>query len=135
RPGARPGGGPGAGEPEAAGPGPGAEHLALVVVLLALLRRAEDRVRLGDLLEPVLRLLVARVGVGVIVASELAVGLLDLTGGRVLVHTEVLVEVLGHPVTAAHDITSLLRASSRASLLRGSVQPPLRTSLLCGLLL
>ena len=48
---------------------------------------------LGDLLEALLGLLVVGVGVGVVLARELAVGLLDLLGGRFLVDPERLVVV------------------------------------------
>src|SRR5690606_30564576 len=64
---------PGAGTEPAA-----AEQRAGLVVLLALLGVTEDVVRLGDLLEALLRLGVALVGVRVELAGELPVRLLDL---------------------------------------------------------
>ena len=67
------------------------------VVLLALLGVAEDVVRLGDLLEALLGLLVAGVLVGVVLARELAVRLLDLVGRGLALDAEHLVVVLcGH---------------------------------------
>ena len=71
-------------------PGSKPEDAALVV-LLALLGVGQDRVRLLDLLEALLGLLVARVLVRVVLARELAVGLLDLLGGGLLVDAERLV--------------------------------------------
>ena len=69
----------------AARAGARAERPGPAVVLLALLGVAEHVVRLGDLLEARLGVLVARVAVRVIVARQLAVGLLDLLGGGALV--------------------------------------------------
>ena len=77
----------------AAGPGAGGERAGAAVVLLALLGVAEHVVGLGDLLEARLGLLVVGVAVGVVLARELAVGLLDLLGGRLLVDPERLVVV------------------------------------------
>ena len=59
-------------------------HRADLVVLLALLGVGEHRVRLADLLELRLRLRIALVGVGVILAGELAVRLLQLGVADVL---------------------------------------------------
>ncbi len=75
------------------GPAPVANGPGAGVVLLALLGIAEHVVGLGDLLEARLRLLVVRVAVGVVLTRELAVGLLDLLGGRLLVDPERLVVV------------------------------------------
>jgi hypothetical protein len=58
------------------------------VVGLALLGVGQDRVRLLHLLEALLGRLVARVAVGVVLARELAVGLLDLLVGGLLVDAE-----------------------------------------------
>src|SRR5690606_15048536 len=69
-----------------------------LVVFLALFRIGEDRVRLGDVLEALLRRLVARVGVGVELLGELAVGALDLVLARVGRDLQDRVEVLLHPV-------------------------------------
>ena len=76
-----------------AGAGPGGERTGAAVVLLALLRVAQHVVGLGDLLEARLCLLVVRVAVGVVLAREFAVGLLDLLGRRFLVDPERLVVV------------------------------------------
>ena len=75
-----------------------AEDPATRVVLLALLGVGQDRVGLLDLLEPLLGALVALVAVGVVLARELAVGLLDLVLGGLLVDAEDLVGILdgGH---------------------------------------
>ena len=67
---------------------------AELVVLLALLRIAEDLVRLVDLLELRLGRLVAGVHVGMMLAGELAVRLLDLFLRRALGDAERLVIVL-----------------------------------------
>src|SRR5699024_6512480 len=94
-PGAEPAGaGPPGGEPSAAARAESAagaaraeaarvEDAACFVVLLALVRVPEDRVRLADPLEALLGLGVVGVGVRVQLAGELAVRLLDLvsTGG------------------------------------------------------
>src|SRR5581483_11447900 len=66
--------GPGAGAADASG--------AEAVVLLALLRVGEQVVRRLDVLEPLLRLLVAGVAVRVVLARKLAIRLLDLVVGR-----------------------------------------------------
>jgi hypothetical protein len=52
--------------------------VAEAVVLLPLFRVGEDRVRLVDLLEPILRGLVAGVPVGVVLKGELAERLLEV---------------------------------------------------------
>ena len=72
---------------EAAGALEGAD-LAHLVVLLALLGVTDDVVGLGHLLEVVVLGGVAGVGVGVVGARQLAVGLLDLVGRRVLLDAE-----------------------------------------------
>src|SRR5205085_7861912 len=61
-----------------------AERAGSTVVGLALLRIGQDVMRLGDLLEALLRLLVARVAVRVILTRKLAVRLLDLLLGGAL---------------------------------------------------
>ena len=103
--------------PGGEGPEPAGAHL---VVAAALLRVADHVVGLGDGLEPVLGRLVTGVGVGMVGARELAVGLLDLVGRCVLRHPEDLVEVLGHPVGAGHALASLPRRLRSSSL---SAQP------------
>ena len=65
------------------------------VVLLALLRVAEDVVCLRDRLEALLGLRVTRVLVGVVLARELAVRLLDLVLARLAADAEHLVMILG----------------------------------------
>ena len=85
-------------------PGPPPANDAAAVVLLALVGVAEDVVGRRDLLEALLGLLVARVAVRVVLARELAVGLLDLVRRRLLVDAEDLVEVaLGHVAPSRHD--------------------------------
>src|ERR1700684_2351264 len=69
------------------------ERSGAAVVLLALLGIAKHVVGLGDLLEALLRLLVVGVAVGVVLTRELAVGLLDLLGARLLVDPERLVVI------------------------------------------
>ena len=77
----------------AARAGAGGEGPGCAVVLLALLGVAEHVVSLGDLLEARLGVLVVGVGVGVVLARELAVGLLDLLRRGLLVDAERLVVV------------------------------------------
>src|SRR5262249_3820182 len=93
----------------AAGAGAGRERAAAAVVLLALLGIAEHVVRLGDLLEAGLRLLIVRIAVRVVLARELAVGLLDFLGSGLLVNPERLV-VVG---TARHLTPSPTRQRPR----------------------
>ena len=74
----------------------GAEH----VVAAPALRVPQRLVGEGDQLEAVLGLLVARLGVRVQLAGELAVGPLDLGLGRAVAYPQQLVEVgvcVGHP--------------------------------------
>src|SRR5690606_14357356 len=59
-------------------------HLAHLVVLPALLVVRQHRIRLADLLEPLGRLRIVGVRVGVVLLREPAVCLLDLIGARVL---------------------------------------------------
>ena len=75
------------------------------VVLLALLRVAEHVVGVLDLLEALLGLGVAGVAVGVVLAHELAVRLLDLLRRRLLVDAEDLVEVRRHRSSYAATTT------------------------------
>ena len=77
----------------AAGCGTAHAGLAQEVVLLALLRIGEDLVGLRDLLEALLGSRIVRVLVGVRLAHELAIGLLDLVGARVAGDAERLVMV------------------------------------------
>src|SRR6266540_3187755 len=84
-----------------------AEQPARLVVLLALLGIADHVVRLGDLLEPGLSGGVPGVGVRVVLARQLAVGLLDLVGIGGLGDAENLVEVLLEPVLRAHPTPPL----------------------------
>jgi hypothetical protein len=75
-----------------------AEEDPAAVVLLALVRVADDVVGRLDLLEALLGRRVVRVAVGVVTARELAVGLFDLVGRRLAVDAEDGVWVaLGHP--------------------------------------
>ena len=89
----------GAGRPAGAASAPerarveAAEDAAAGVVALALVGVGQDRVRLLHLLEALLRRLVAGVAVRVVLAGELAVGLLDLLVGGLPVDAERLVWV------------------------------------------
>src|SRR5690348_13509412 len=73
---------------------PATEQRPRLVVLLAPFLVRQDVVRLGDLLEALLRRGVVLVGVGGVFPRQLAVGLLDLIGGGVLGDAEDLVVVL-----------------------------------------
>ena len=73
------------------------EDRAAAVVLLALLGIRQDVVGLGDLLEALLGRGVPRVAVRVVLARELAVGLLDVVGRGLLVDPEDLVVVACAP--------------------------------------
>src|SRR5439155_26002197 len=73
-------------------------HLPDLVVLLALVFVTQDVVGRGDLLEPLLGLLVPCVGVRVVLLGEPSVGLLDLRGGGVLGNAQDLVVVLLEPL-------------------------------------
>ena len=86
-----------AAEAAAAGGAPGRPEAAPVVGL-ALLGIREQVVGLLDLLEALLGLLVVRVAVGVVLADQLAVGLLDLVGRRRPLDSQDLVGIalLGH---------------------------------------
>ena len=83
------------GGPEASGARPAVVRPGAVVAL-ALLGVREDVVRGLHLFEPRLGSLVARVAVGVHLADELAIGLLDLGRRRVLLDAQRLVEGLSH---------------------------------------
>src|SRR5262249_39815426 len=78
---------------EAARSDAGRDHLANLVVLLALLRVTEDVVGCGYLLEALFGDLVTRVGVRVVLLRELPIGARDVLLGRTLRHTEHLVVV------------------------------------------
>src|SRR5690606_33153011 len=101
-------------EPEAAGPCAGAPagetcahgpEAADLVVLLALLGVADHVVGGRDLLEALLGGLVARVGVGVVLARELPVGVLDLLLGGGLADPEDSVVILLEPLTlGGHEL-------------------------------
>ncbi len=91
---------------------PAASHRADRVVVLTILVIGQDGVGLADFLELGLSGLVARVLVGVLLPSQLAVGLLDRLLVRRLVDAEDLVEVLGEPFLFTHArVTSLSVAS------------------------
>src|SRR6185437_9948236 len=79
-----------------------AEQRPRLVVLAPARLVREHPVRLGDLLEPGLRLGVTRVLVRVQLAGELAVRLLDVRTGGVLGDAQGLVVVLLHEVLGAH---------------------------------
>src|SRR5581483_11365464 len=108
---------------------------AEAVVRLPLLLVGEDVVRRLHLLEALLGGRVARIGVGVVLARELAVGLLDLVGRRSLLHAEDVVERLSHrsPAAAprrrrARDGRLARRACSPSARRRGRPPPPRRTA-------
>jgi hypothetical protein len=69
---------------------------AELVVLLALLRVGQQIVRRLDVLEPLFRLRVVRVAVGVEVACELAIGLLYLVVAGGPRHAQHLIRITGH---------------------------------------
>src|SRR5690606_10486328 len=96
----------------------GRHHVAGVVVLLAAGAVGQHVVRLGYRLELLLGLLVAGILVGMEVAGERAVGLLDLRRRGSLRHTPLVVLVLLGVVPFAHVSTSF--PSSRL-LLRGGI--------------
>src|SRR5580700_4546841 len=102
-----------AAEAAGVGPGPGrdpeaaAEQRARLVVLLAPLLVGQHGVRLGDLLEALLGLGVALVGVRVVLAGQLAVRRLDLGGLRRLGDPQGLVIVLLEVVLGAHSWSPL----------------------------
>ena len=79
------------------------------VVLLALVGVGQEVVGRLDVLEPLLRGRVARVPVRVVLAGELAVGLLDLVRGGVLGDTEGVVRSL-HSVSSAGGADTTTRA-------------------------
>ena len=79
---------------------PGGAHVAHLVVSLALVLITQHVVGRGDLLEAGLRVGVAGIGVGMELLGELAVGLLDLSGGGVLGHAEDAVVVLLEPLSS-----------------------------------
>ena len=89
-----------------------------LVVLLALGVVGQHVVRLGDLLEPLLGRLVARVLVRVELAGQLAVLLLDLVGRGVLGHAEHGVEVLLEPVLVHGRFPASVRQSVPATATR-----------------
>src|SRR5690606_20440097 len=91
-----------AARPPAGGAHTATEQCARLVVLLALLRVGQDGVGLGHVFEPSLGLLVALVVVGVELASQRAVGLLDRRRIDILGDAEDLVIVLLDPVLRAH---------------------------------
>ena len=81
-------------------------ELADLVVLLALLRVADDVVRSGDLLEALLR---PGIGVGVVLLGELAVGARQLLLGRCLrTHRERVVVLLEPFTLRGHSLSFLI---------------------------
>src|SRR5689334_15604 len=87
--------------PEAA-----AEQRAGLVVLLAPLLVGQHRVRLGDLLEALLGRAIALVGVGVVLAGQLAVRRLDLGRLGCLTDPKRLVVILLQVILSAHLISA-----------------------------
>src|SRR5690606_11691028 len=107
----------GAARGEAGGSGAEGAHL---VVLGALLGVVQHRERFADLLELRLGGLVTGVRVGVVLAGELAVRLLQVGGRDILRDSENLVEVPLEPVLARHayafaaETTTFAARSSRS---------------------
>jgi hypothetical protein len=71
------------------------------VILLPLIRIGQHGVRLGDVLELLLRSSFPGVRIRVVLPRELPVSLLDVSVGSVLGNTKDLIEVLVHPVLAS----------------------------------
>src|SRR5215469_6746014 len=97
-----------------AGSGPG-ERVGPEVVHLALLRIGQHLVRLGDLLEPLLQRGVG-VDVGVQLAGQTAIGLLDLVWASIPAHAQDAVVVVchRHPYDSAR-ICPTYRATARTA--------------------
>src|SRR5205085_6455033 len=83
------------------------------VVLLPLLRVGEEVVGVLHLLEPLLGGVVARVPVRVVLAGELAVGLLDLVRGRRLRDAEGLIRVRHAALSSGGPADTTTRAGRR----------------------
>ena len=96
-------------------PAAGAEEDPAAVVLLALVRVADDVVGRLDLLEALLGLRVVRVAVRVVLARELAVGLLDLVGRRLAVDAEDGSMGLAGPSVPSYAATTTLAGRSTSS--------------------
>ena len=86
-------------------PRPARSEGANRVVFLAVGLVGQHLVGLADLLETILRRFVARIAIGVVLARELAIGLLDLLVRSLLGDSERLVEILLHPVLASHRVS------------------------------
>ena len=88
--------------PAPPGPAPGGTlaDVAELVVLGPLLRVAEDRVGLLDLLEPGLGRLVPGIEVGMVFAGQLPVGLLDVGQGRSPGDAQDLIVIFRHRLTS-----------------------------------
>src|SRR5690606_21412925 len=104
-----------AGAPRAAAERPRPEERPHLVVLFALLLVGEDGVGLGDRLEPLLRLGITRVTVGVQLPGQLAIRLLDLVGGGGLGHPKLGVKVFFQPVLGTHQVHLLGSVSVSAA--------------------
>ena len=100
---------------------PGA-HRPNLVVLLAHLGVSKNRMGLADLLELRLRFGIARVRIGVVLARELPVLLLQICLGDVLGDAEHGIEVLLEPVLASHGRAPLLAGNEDGDL-RSPQQP------------
>ena len=68
--------------------------VAEFIVDLPLFRVSQDGIRLGDILELLLRLRIARIGIRVILLGQLPVGFFDLVCIRIPGHTQDRVEIL-----------------------------------------
>ena len=109
-----------------------AEQRARLVVLLAPLLVGQHRVRLGDLLEPLLGRGVALVRVRVVLAGQLAVRRLDLGRLSGLGDPQGLVVILLEEVLCAHFLSPLASGRSTVPLAAGPLRGaafPRRSSL------
>jgi hypothetical protein len=100
----------------AASPEAEAAEAPHLIVLLALIVVRQDTVGLGDLLEPLGRHGVIRVGIRMILLGQLAVSLLELVGSGFVADAENLVVVLG---PRRHQASSPSTASSSGGELGG----------------
>ena len=92
------------------------DHLADLVVLLALLDVTEDVVRGRDLLEALLGLRVTGIRVGMVLLGQLSVGALDVLVARAGLHAEHGVVVLLEPLALRRHVRLPLRRASPSPL-------------------
>jgi hypothetical protein len=91
---------------EAARPHTRRHHASDFVVLLALLRIAQDVVRRGDVLEVFLGFLVSGIRVRVVLLRQLLIGARDVLVGRTLRYAEHVVIVLLEPLALRCQLAS-----------------------------